>query len=464
MTAVTEGTGRPDYKKAAAEARADRADMAGSKAAAELAASGALDGLFAKIDSGEVELTGDGGFIPGLIKATLERGLQAELTSHLGYEKGAPEASAVANSRNGTTPKTVATQTGEVDLVTPRDRDGTFTPVLVPKGSRRLSGLDEMIISLYAGGMTVRDIAHHLESTIGTELSHETISNITDAVSEEILEWQTRPLEAFYPVVYLDAIVVKVRDGAHVVNKSAHIAVGVDMDGIKHVLGIWIQTSEGAKFWAGVCAELANRGVRDVLIVCCDGLTGLPEAIEATWQHATVQTCVVHLIRASMRFVNYKDRKAVAKALRAIYTASNDKTAKEAFADFANANWGKQYPHAVATWEAAWERFIPFLAFPPELRRVIYTTNSIESLNYQLGKVTKNRGHFPSDEAVVKLLWLAICNIEDKRARERARERGKPSAEPKASGRLVEGQVVTNWKQALGQLAIAYPDRINPYL
>jgi putative transposase len=301
MSAVTEGTGRPDYKKAAAEQRADRADMPGSKAAAELAASGALDGLFAKIDSGEIELTGDGGFIPGLIKATLERGLQAELTSHLGYEKGDPAASAVSNSRNGTTPNKVATQAGDVDLAIPRDREGSFTPTLVPKGSRRLSGLDEMIISLYAGGMTVRDIAHHLASTIGTELSHETISNITDAIAEEILEWQARPLEAFYPVVYLDAIVVKVRDGAHVINKSAHIAVGVDMDGIKHVLGIWIQTSEGAKFWAGVCAELANRGVRDVLIVCCDGLTGLPEAIEATWQHATVQTCVVHLIRASMR-------------------------------------------------------------------------------------------------------------------------------------------------------------------
>ena len=464
MTAVTEGAGRPDYKKAAAQRRADRADMPGSKAAAELAASGALDELFAKIDSGEIELTGDGGFIPGLIKATLERGLQAELTSHLGYEKGDPAASEVSNSRNGTTPKKVATTTGDIDLAIPRDRDGSFTPTLVPKGSRRLSGLDEMIISLYAGGMTVRDIGHHLASTIGTELSHETISNITDAIAEEILEWQARPLEAFYPVVYLDAIVVKVRDGAHVINKSAHIAVGVDMDGIKHVLGIWIQTSEGAKFWAGVCAELANRGVRDVLIVCCDGLTGLPDAIEATWSQATVQTCVVHLIRASMRFVSYSDRKAVAKALKPMYTAANAKSAREAFAAFQDSAWGKKYPHAVATWDSAWERFTPFLAFPPEVRRVIYTTNAIESLNYQLRKVTKNRGHFPNDDAVTKLLWLAICNIEDKRARERAKERGKPAAERKAKPRLVEGQVVTNWKQALAQLAMAYPDRINPYL
>ena len=233
----------------------------------------------------------------------------------------------MSNSRNGTTPKKVATTTGDVDLAIPRDRDGSFTPTLVPKGSRRLSGLDEMIISLYAGGMTVRDIAHHLASTIGTELSHETISNITDAIAEEILEWQARPLEAFYPVVYLDAIVVKVRDGAHVINKSAHIAVGVDMDGIKHVLGIWIQTSEGAKFWASVCAQLANRGVQDVLIVCCDGLTGLPEAIEATWPHAMVQTCVVHLIRASVRFVAYGDRKSVAAMLRPIYTAADEEAA-----------------------------------------------------------------------------------------------------------------------------------------
>src|SRR5664279_4886709 len=295
-------TAEKDYKKDAAERRAQRAELPGPKAAAELAASGALDGLFAKIDAGEIELTGDGGFIPELIKATLERGLQAELSDHVGYEKGDPAASAFSNSRNGSTPKTVASQVGDVELAIPRDRDGSFTPLLIPKGSRRLGGLDDMIISLYAGGMTVRDIEHHLASTIGTELSPETISNITDQVADEVIKWQERPLDSLYPVIYLDAIVVKVRDGGHVTNKAAHIAVGVDMDGIKHVLGIWLQTSEGAKFWAGVCADLANRGVKDVLIVCCDGLTGLPEAIEATWAAATVQTCVVHLIRASMRF------------------------------------------------------------------------------------------------------------------------------------------------------------------
>jgi putative transposase len=435
----------------------------GSDVAAGLAASGALDEIFARIDAGELELTGDGGFIPGLIKAALERGLQAELSDHLGYEKGAAEASLFSNSRNGTTPKTLASQVGQIPLDVPRDRDGTFTPQLVPKGSRRLGGLDEIIVSLYAGGMTLRDIQHHLASTVGTELSHETISKITDEILDEVAVWQRRPLEALYPVIYLDALVVKVRDGAHVRNKAAHIAVGVDVEGVKHVLGIWIQTVEGAKFWAGVCADLANRGLRDVLIVCCDGLAGLADAIAATWTQATVQTCTVHLIRASMRFVNYSDRKAVAQALRPIYTAVDAEAARSELETF-KAEWGKKYPHGVATWEAAWERFTPFLAFPPELRRVIYTTNSIESLNYQLRKIIKNRGQFPNDDAVVKLLWLAICNIEDKRARQRARQRGRPTNQRSAPGRLVEGLTVTNWKQALEQLALAYPERINAHL
>ena len=438
--------------------------LSGAVVVAELRAAGDLDRLFARIDAGEIEMTGSGGLIPELIKAALERGLQAELSDHLGYEKGDPEASLFTNSRNGTTPKTVASQVGDVELDVPRDRDGTFTPRLVPKGARRLGGLDDMIISLYAGGMPVRDIQHHLVSTLGTQLSHETISKITDEVLEEVLAWQRRPLEPFYPVIYLDALVVKVRDGAHVGNKSAYVGIGVDLEGVKHVLGIWVQTTEGAKFWAGVCAELANRGVRDVLIVCCDGLTGLPEAIEATWAAATVQTCVVHLIRAAMRFVNYKDRKAVAAALKPIYQAPDADAALAELEAFTASPLGQKYPTTVATFQAAWERFTPFLAFPPELRRVIYTTNAIESLNYQMRKIIKNRGHFPSDAAVVKLLWLSICNVEDKRAREREKERGKPPGERKAPGRLVEGQITTNWKQALGQLALAYPDRIQPYL
>ncbi len=337
--------------------------------------------------------------------------------------------------------------------------------MLIPKGSRRLDQLDEMIISLYAGGMTIRDIEHHLATTVGVDLSRETISNITDAILDEMLAWQQRPLDAFYPVIYLDALVLKIRDGAHVRNKSAHIAVGVDMDGIKHVLGIWIQASEGAKFWAGGCAQLANRGIQDVLIVCCDGLTGLLEAIEATWPQAAVQTCVVHLIRAGMRFVSYTSRKAVAAALKPVYQAVDAEAAKAALDEFASSELGQANPNTVRVFEDAWERFTPFLAFPPMLRRVIYTTNSIESLNYQLRKVTKNRGHFPSDDAAVKLLWLAICNIEDKRARQRARDQGLPRGSKRiAPGRLVEGQVVTNWKQALAQLALAYPDRIQPYL
>lgn len=425
--------------------------------------SGALDEIFARIDAGEA-LTGHAGLLKGMLKASLERGMDAELSDHVGYDRGDPAASEFPNSRNGTYAKTVATEIGDVELAVPRDRDGTFTPMLVPKGSRRLDGLDAMIVSLYAGGMTTRDIGHHLASTIGTELSPETISKITDAVCDEVLAWQQRPLEALYPVIYLDAIIVKVRDGGHVGNKAAHIAVGVDMDGIKHVLGIWVQTTEGAKFWASVCAELANRGVRDVLIVCCDGLTGFPEAIAATWPQATVQTCVVHLIRAAMRFVNYKDRKAVAAALKPIYQAANADAALVELEAFEATPLGKSYPSTIRAFRDAWERFTPFLAFPPALRRVIYTTNSIESLNYQLRKVTKNRGHFPNDIAVVKLLWLAICNIEDKRARERAKERGLPATKRRAPGRLVEGQITTNWKQALEQLSLVYPDRINHYL
>jgi putative transposase len=436
-----------------------------AEAIEELRAAGALDALFAKIDAGEVQLTGDGGLVPGLIKAALERGLQAELSDHLHYEKGDPEARFYANSRNGASAKTVASEAGDIALAIPRDRDGTFTPRLVPRGSRRLGGLDDMIISLYAGGMTIRDIQHHLESTIGTELSPETISKITDEVLDEVIAWQNRPLDVFYPVMYLDALVVKVRDGAHVINKAAHIAVGVDMDGVKHVLGIWIQQTEGAKFWGAVCANLANRGVRDVLIVCCDGLKGFPEAIAETWPNATIQTCVVHLIRAANRFVNYKDRKAMAAALRPIYQAPTAEAALEELVAFSASELGKKYPTAVKTFEDAWEKFTPFLAFPPELRKVIYTTNSIESLNYQLRKVIKNRGHFPSDDAAAKLLWLAICNIEDKRARDRAKEKRLPrEAKRVADGHLVEGQIITNWKQALGQLTLAYPDRINQYL
>jgi putative transposase len=421
---------------------------------------GLLDDLMAQVDEGSLHLTGEGGFLPELVKRVLEAGLAVELTDHLGYEKHDRVGHGSGNSRNGSTPKRLGTEIGDIELATPRDRNGVFEPRLVPKGQRRVGGLSDMIISLYSGGMTIRDIQAHLERTLGTELSHETISNITDAVAEEVKAWQTRPLEPIYPILYLDALVVKVRDNHQVRNKAAHIAVGVDTDGIKHVLGIWVQTSEGAKFWAGVLAELRNRGVQDVLIACCDGLTGFPEAIEATWPQTVVQTCCVHLIRASMRFIGYNDRKAVAAALRPIYTAATVDAAAAELDSFADSNFGKKYPATVRVWRDAWQRFIPFLEFPPEVRKIIYTTNSIESLNYQLRKIIKNRGHFPNDDAVIKLLWLAIRDIEDKRARERAKEAGRPRNERKAPPRLVEGAVVQGWNAAYGALSLAFPGRL----
>jgi len=435
-------------------------ETAAARLSRELLSDEAIDELLDKAGDGEVRLTGPGGFLPQLIARVLERGMGAELSDHLGYDRGDPAGRGTPNSRNGSTPKTLATEVGDVPVDTPRDRAGTFEPRLVPKGARRLDGLDAMIISLYAGGMTVRDIQAHLVRTLGTDLSHETIANVTDAVAEEVRAWQSRPLDPVWPVVFLDALVVKVRDGAHVVNKSAHIAVGVDTDGVKHVLGIWVQTGEGAAFWAGVCAQLANRGVADVLIACCDGLPGLPEAIEATWPHTVVQTCVVHLIRAANRYVSYHDRKAFSAALKRVYTAPDADAAETALLELSEAPLGHQYPAAVAVWQRAWERFTPFLAFPPAVRKVIYTTNSIESLNYQLRKIIKNRGHFPNDDAVIKLLWLAIRDIEDKRARARDKDRGKPANQRNGPARLVEGATVQGWRAALNQLELLYPDRL----
>jgi putative transposase len=427
---------------------------------AQMAGEGWLDELMARTGDTGVELTGQGGFLPEMIKAVLERGLQAELTEHLGYEKHDSAGAGSGNSRNGSTPKTLQTEVGPIELDTPRDRAGTFTPRLVPKGTRRLGGLSDMIISLYAGGMTVRDIGHHLQRVYGTELSHETISKVTDEVLEEVKAWQNRPLDAVYPVIFVDALVVKVRDGNVIRNKACHVVLGIDTDGVKHVLGLWVQQSEGAKFWNQVLTELRNRGVRDVLIACCDGLVGLPEAIEATWPQTVVQTCVVHLIRASLRYVNYNDRKAVAAALKPIYTAVNAEHAFDELTAFADSDLGRKYGATVAAWERAWDRFVPFLAFAPEVRRVIYTTNSIESLNYQLRKIIKNRGQFPNDDAVTKLLWLAILDIEDKRADARAKEKGAHRNNRKAPGHLIEGASTHGWRAAINALDLAYPGRL----
>ena len=421
-------------------------------------------------EAGGLRLTGEGSMLGELVKAVLERALEAELTAHLGYERGDRAGrGGHGDYRNGTIAKTVQTGVGPVPLAVPRDRDGTFEPVLVPKRSGRIAGgLDDMIISLYAHGMSVRDILHHLEQVYGTQLSHETVSRITDQVLEEVRAWKARPLDPVYAVAFLDAIMVKVRDNQVVQNKPAYLAVGIDADGEKHVLGIWLartapQTAtagEGARFWNSVMNDLRNRGVRDILIACCDGLPGFEDAITAAFPLTVVQRCVVHLIRNALRPVARRDAAEVAKELRAIYTAPDAEAAFEALAAFAASPWGIKYPQAVRVWEDAWDAFTPFLAFSPAVRRLLYTTNAIESLNYQLRKVTKARGHFPNDDAVVKLLWLAIINIEDKRARERAARRaatGKRSDQP---ARLVEGQRVMGWREVLNELDSAYPGRL----
>jgi transposase-like protein len=419
--------------------------------------------------AGGLRLTGEGSMLGELVRAVLERALEAELTAHLGYEKSDPAGHGSGNSRNGAIAKKVQTGVGPVALQVPRDRAGSFEPVLVPERSGRIAGgLDDMIISLYAHGMSVRDIVHHLAQVYGTDLSAESVSRITDAVLEEARAWQDRALDPVWAVVFPVAIVVKVR-GNHVVhNKPAYLAAGTGGDGEKHVLGIWLAKTaldtapagEGARFWASVMADLRNRGVSDILIACCDGLAGFEDAIHAAFPATTVQRCVVHLIRNSLRPVARRDAAAVAAELRKIYTAPGEEGALEALTAFGASELGRKYPRAVRVWEDAWDCFTPFLAFSPPVRKLLYTTSSIESLNYQLRKVTKARGHFPGDAAVVKLLWLAIINIEDKRARERdarRRETGKRSDQP---GRLIEGQRVMGWREALNELAVAYPGRI----
>lgn len=395
------------------------------------------------------ELLGPDGLLSELTKNVLERALDAELTDHVGYERGDPAGRGSGNSRNGTSAKTVHTDVGSVRLDVPRDRNGTFAPQIVPKGATRLQGFNDRIIALYARGMTVRDVQAHLEEIYGVEVSPDLISKVTGEVLDELREWQNRPLERVYAAIYLDAIRCKVRHEGMVKNKAAYIAIGIDADGAKDVLGLWIDTTEGAKFWLKVCNELKTRGVDDVIFVCCDGLTGLPDAIEAVWPDALVQTCVVHLVRASLRFVSYKDRKKVAAALKEVYRAPNEDAALQALERLEQA-WDARYPAVGTTWRATWERFTPMLAFPPEIRRVLYTTNLIESLNYQLRKITRNRGHFPSDEALLKLLYLGVRNHLTRRQSSRNIRGGPPR--PQTNG----------WKEALNQFEVLWPGRLNP--
>jgi transposase-like protein len=430
-----------------------------------------LDALLerSRDEAGGLRLTGEGSMLGELVAAVLERALAAELTAHLGYDKNDRAGHGSGNSRNGSIAKTVQTGVGPVPLAVPRDRAGTFEPLLIPKRAGRVAGgLDDMIISLYAHGMSVRDIIRHLEQVYGTQLSAETVSRITDQVLEEVRAWQARPLDPAWAVVFLDAIMVKVRDNQVVQNKPAYLAVGIDADGEKHVLGIWLARTppgtatagEGARFWGSVTADLRNRGVRDILIACCDGLSGFEDAITAAFPATVVQRCVVHLVRNALRPVARRDAGQVAEELRAIYTAPTAEAAFDALAAFAASPWGRKYPQAARVFEDAWEAFTPFLAFSPAVRRLLYTTNAIESLNYQLRKVTKARGHYPNDDAVVKLLWLAIINIEDKRARERLARRQQAGMRSDQPARLVEGQRVMGWREALNELDAAYPGRL----
>lgn len=394
-----------------------------------------LDELMKSVKNPE-DLLGEGGLLRQLTARLVEKALQAELTSHLGYEAGQARPEGANNGRNGYTSKTLLTDQGEVTVDVPRDREGSFEPQLVRKRERRLTGFDDRILALYARGMSVRDIKGHLQEMYGVEVSPDLISRVTDAVMEDVAAWQSRPLDSVYPIVYLDAIVVKIRDQGVVRNKSVYIALGVTVQGNKEVLGLWIEPTEGAKFWLKVVNELKTRGIQDVLILCCDGLKGFPEAIEAVFPKAVVQTCIVHMIRNSVRFVSYKDRRELVRDLKPIYAAASREDAEHALAAFEE-RWGRRYAMIGAAWRNNWERVVPFLDFPPEIRRIIYTTNAIESLNSSLRKLVFHRGHFPSDEAAIKLLFLGLRNLE-KRWNRSARE----------------------WNKALGQFAIFFEGRL----
>lgn len=382
------------------------------------------------------EILGDNGLLKQLTKAVLERAMQAELTEHLGYEPHDAVGDNSGNFRNGKSRKTLKGGFGNLPLEVPRDRNSSFEPQIVPKGQTRFDGFDNKILSLYARGMTTREIQSHLEEIYRVEVSPALISSVTDAVMEEVKAWQNRPLDALYPILYLDALQVKVRDGAHIRNKAIYLAIGVNLSGIKEVLGLWVAQTEGAKFWLQIVTELKNRGVADIFIACVDGLKGFPEAIETVFPQAQVQLCIVHLVRHSLNYVGWKQRKEVAADLQLIYRASTREEAEMKLDEFA-ARWDTQFPTISKSWRSNWEHIIPFFAYPADIRRVIYTTNAIESVNMSLRKIIKKRGSFPTDEAALKLLYLALENI--------ARKWTMP---------------IKEWKAALNRFAILFEDRM----
>jgi len=379
------------------------------------------------------ELTGPGGLLTQLAGRVIEAALEAERAEHLGYPPG--EKPPGANRRNGGTPKTLKTDLGPVEMRTPRDRDSSFEPQLVRKRQTRIAGLDDRVLDMYAGGMSTRDIAAHLTSLYGVEVGRDTISRVTDAVLEDIQLWRSRPLDEVYPIVYFDAMTVKVREDRSVQNRCCYLAVGVNLEGERDCLGIWWREVEGAKFWLAVLNDLANRGVKDVLIACVDGLTGFPEAIGTIFPDTWVQTCIVHEIRASTKYVSYADRKKVAAALRPVYTAANEHDALAELERF-DAEWGDRYPMVAQMWRRDWEHIIPFLSLPAPLRKAVYTTNSIEGMHRQVRKAIKTRGHFPDEQAATKLIWLAIQRAEKK------------------------WRSVLGWTSALRALKIHFGDRI----
>jgi putative transposase len=387
-----------------------------------------------------VSLTGDEGLLTSMVKEVLQAGLDVEMADHLGYEPYEPSGRGTGNSRNGGYPKTVSTDVGPVELRMPRDRQGTFEPVTVPKHVRRLEGLGANVISLYAKGLTTGEIQAHLAEIYGTEVSRETISKITDAVLPDMLAWQSRPLDRVYPVLLIDAIVIKVRD-SQVANRPVYVVIGVNLEGERDVLGLWLGPTggEGAKQWMTMLTELRNRGVADALIVCCDGLRGLPEAIRVTWPQATVQTCVVHLVRNSLRYASKKYWAQITRELKTIYTASTVEAAEQRFQEFSE-QWRSLYPAMIQSWEQSWQEFVPFLEFPVELRRIVYTTNAIESLNARFRRAVRHRGHFPNEQAAMKVLYL-VAN---------RRRPNRPDLIGKING----------WKEILNALTIHYGERL----